>query len=133
LNRFDVINAFAIAENGAKTISAYRERVRPEMKSPFDFLTPIWYRSVLEFSTIFHQTKIIRIFRFAWKMPFEIFPGMDITTWKKMSALKGLSLGQSALFDALCVQIDSVAWFVEPVTKEIVLYVTLNIALTDAE
>jgi hypothetical protein len=64
---------------------------------------------------------------------FEIFPGRDIPTWKKLSALKGLSLGQSALFDALCVQIDSVAWFVEPVTKEIVLHVTLNIVLTDAE
>jgi hypothetical protein len=38
-----------IAENGRKTISAARGRVRPEVKSPFDCLTPICYRSVLEF------------------------------------------------------------------------------------
>jgi hypothetical protein len=49
LYRFDVISAFVIAENGRKTISAARGRVRPEVKSPFDCLTPIWYRSVLEF------------------------------------------------------------------------------------
>jgi hypothetical protein len=49
LYRFDVISAFVIAENGRKTISAARGRARPEVKSPFDCLTPIWYRSVLEF------------------------------------------------------------------------------------
>jgi hypothetical protein len=49
LYRFDVISAFVIAENGRKTISAARGRVRPEVKSPFDCLTAIWYRSVLEF------------------------------------------------------------------------------------
>jgi hypothetical protein len=49
LYRFDVISAFVIAENGRKTISAARGRVRPEVKSPFDILTPIRYRSVLEF------------------------------------------------------------------------------------
>jgi hypothetical protein len=49
LYRFDVISAFVIAENGRKTISAARGRARPEVKSPFDSLTPIWYRSVLEF------------------------------------------------------------------------------------
>jgi hypothetical protein len=40
---------FLIVENGGKTISAARRRVRSEVKSPFDFLTPIWYRSILEF------------------------------------------------------------------------------------
>jgi hypothetical protein len=49
LYRFDVISAFVIAENGRKTISAARGRARSEVKSPFDCLTPIWYRSVLEF------------------------------------------------------------------------------------
>jgi hypothetical protein len=49
LHRFDVISAFVVAENGRKTISAARGRARPEVKSPFDSLTPIWYRSVLEF------------------------------------------------------------------------------------
>jgi hypothetical protein len=44
LYRFDVISAFVIAENGRKTISAARGRA-----TPFDSLTPIWYRSVLEF------------------------------------------------------------------------------------
>jgi hypothetical protein len=49
LNRFDVIRAFVNAENGRKTISAARGHARPEVKSPFDSLTPTWYRSVLEF------------------------------------------------------------------------------------
>jgi hypothetical protein len=40
---------FLIAKNGGKTISAAKGRVRPELKSPFALLTPIWYRSVLEF------------------------------------------------------------------------------------
>jgi hypothetical protein len=39
LYRFDVISAFVIAENGRKTISAGRGRVKPEVKSPF-FRTP---------------------------------------------------------------------------------------------
>jgi hypothetical protein len=49
LYRFDVIGAFVIAENDRKTISAARGRARPEVKSPFDCLTPVCYRSVLEF------------------------------------------------------------------------------------
>jgi hypothetical protein len=49
LYRFDVISSFVIAGNGRKTISAARGRSKPEVKSPFDSLTPIWYRSVLEF------------------------------------------------------------------------------------
>jgi hypothetical protein len=46
LNRFDVISAFLNAANGEKTISAARtrRRVRPEVKSPVDSLTLIWYR-----------------------------------------------------------------------------------------
>jgi hypothetical protein len=46
---FDVVRALVIAENGRKTVSAARRRARPEVKSPFDCLTPIWYRPVLEF------------------------------------------------------------------------------------
>jgi hypothetical protein len=69
----DVIGVFLVAENGGKPISAVRGRVRPQMKSPFNSLTPIWYRSVLEFSALFHLSKVIRLFRFACKMPFEIF------------------------------------------------------------
>jgi hypothetical protein len=38
---FDVISAFLLAENGRKTISAARGRVRPKVKSPYDSLTPI--------------------------------------------------------------------------------------------
>jgi hypothetical protein len=49
LYRFDAISAFLSAENGRKTISAARGRSRPELSLPFDSLTPIWYRSVLEF------------------------------------------------------------------------------------
>jgi hypothetical protein len=44
-----LLRAFVIAENGRKTISAARGCARPEVKSPFDCLTPIWYRSILEF------------------------------------------------------------------------------------
>jgi hypothetical protein len=46
---FDVISAFLIVGNGGETILAARERVRPEVKSPSASLTPILYRSVLEF------------------------------------------------------------------------------------
>jgi hypothetical protein len=49
LHPFDVISVFIVAENGGKTISAARGRVRPKMTSPFDFLTQIWYRSALDF------------------------------------------------------------------------------------
>jgi hypothetical protein len=73
LYRFDVIGAFLIAENGRKTISAARGRVTPEVKSAFDSLSPIWYMSALDFSAIFYLSKVIRLFRFACKMPFEIF------------------------------------------------------------
>jgi hypothetical protein len=45
---FDVISVLLIAENGGKTLSAARRRVRPQVKSLFDSLTPVWYRSVLE-------------------------------------------------------------------------------------
>jgi hypothetical protein len=73
LYRFDVISAFVIAENGRKTISAARGRVRPEVKSPFDFSTPIWYTSVLDFSGYLLPVKSYSTFRFACKMPFGNF------------------------------------------------------------
>jgi hypothetical protein len=50
LYRFDVVSTFVIAENGRMTISAARGRVRLEVKSPFDSLTPISYTSALKFS-----------------------------------------------------------------------------------
>jgi hypothetical protein len=71
--RFDVISAYVIAENGRKTILAARGRARPEVKSPFNSLTLIWYRSLWNFWAIFHLSKVIRLFRFACKMPFESF------------------------------------------------------------
>jgi hypothetical protein len=120
LYRFDVISAFLIAENGGKTISAARGRVRPEVKSPFDSLTPIWYRSALEFFGYLLPSKVIRLFRFACKMPFEIF-GEGIFPVKKFfidETPKGTSLGQSASFEASCVQIGSVVWSVGRVTKK---------------
>jgi hypothetical protein len=43
-----VIRAFLVAENDGKTFSAANGRVRPEVKSPFDFLIPIWYKSALK-------------------------------------------------------------------------------------
>jgi hypothetical protein len=51
-------------------------------------------------------------------MPFEIF-GEGIFPVKKIlidETLTGPSLGQSASFDASCVQIGSVVWSVVPVT-----------------
>jgi hypothetical protein len=71
LYRFDAISAFVIAENGRKTISVARGRVRPEVKSPFDFLTPICYRSVLEFFIYLLPVESYSTFLFAFKMPFE--------------------------------------------------------------
>jgi hypothetical protein len=44
-----VIGVFGEVSNGRLTISAARGRVRPEVKSTFDSLTPIWYRSVVDF------------------------------------------------------------------------------------
>jgi hypothetical protein len=71
--RFDVISAFPIADNGRKTISASRGRVGPEVIIlPFDSLTPIRYGSALEFF-LCHPSKVIRLFLFASKMPFENF------------------------------------------------------------
>jgi hypothetical protein len=62
-----------IAESGRKTISAARRRVRPEVKSPFDFLTPIWHGRLWNSPIIYYLSKVIQLFRFACKMPFEIF------------------------------------------------------------
>jgi hypothetical protein len=65
LHHFDVINAFLLAENGTKTISAARGRVKPELKSPFDSLTSIRYGSgfgILRLS--FTVSKVIRLYRF---------------------------------------------------------------------
>jgi hypothetical protein len=58
LNRFDVISAFLVAENGGKMISAASWRVRPEVKSLFDSLTPIWYKWALNISAIFYLSKV---------------------------------------------------------------------------
>jgi hypothetical protein len=44
-----VIGVFRKVNNGRLTISTARGRVRPSEKSPFNSLTPIWYRSVLKF------------------------------------------------------------------------------------
>jgi hypothetical protein len=71
LYRFDVISAFAVAEIGRKTISAARGRARPEVKSPFDCLTPIWSRSVLEF--------------FDYLLPVQSYSTFSISMYSKMS------------------------------------------------
>jgi hypothetical protein len=66
------MRAFVIAENGVKTISVARGRVIPEVKSPFDCLTPISFKSALEFLVYLLPSKVILLFRFVCKMPFEI-------------------------------------------------------------
>jgi hypothetical protein len=76
-----LLATFVIAENGRKTISAARGCAKPEVMSPFDSLTSIWYRSEFfnylfvqrYFSIIFYLSKVIRLLRFACKMPFENF------------------------------------------------------------
>ena len=81
--RFDVIRAFLIAEKGGKTISAAMGRVRPEVKSPFSSLTPIWYRSVLEFFDYLSPVDSCSTFRLTCKMPFESF-GKEYSPVKKV-------------------------------------------------
>jgi hypothetical protein len=122
LYRFDITSAFVIAENGRKTISAARGRVRPEVKSPFDSLIPIWCTvgRFWNFSTIFYLSKVIRHCRFACKMLFENF-GEGIFPVKYFSSMKppkGTFLEQSASFEISCVQIGSVVWSVGLVTKK---------------
>jgi hypothetical protein len=73
LYRFDVISDFVIAENGRKTILVARGHVRPEVKSPFDALTPIWDTSALEFFDYLQPVQSYSTFRFACKMHFENF------------------------------------------------------------
>jgi hypothetical protein len=73
LYRFDVISAFLDAKNGGKTISAARGHVRPEVKSPFDSLTQFGIGRLWNFSAIFYLSNVIQLFRFACKIPFEIF------------------------------------------------------------
>jgi hypothetical protein len=121
LYRFDVISAFVIAENARKTISAARRRARPEVKSPFDCLTSIWYRPVLEFFDYLLPVESYSTFRFARKLPFEnfgegIFPGEKI--FSLMKPPKGTSLEQSASFEISCVRIGSVVLSVGLVTKQ---------------
>jgi hypothetical protein len=111
LYRFDVISAFVIAESGRKTISAARGLARPEVKSPFDCLTPIGYRSVLEFFDYLLPVLSYSTFRFACKMLFEnfgegIFPRENF--FSSMRPRKGTSLKQSASFEISCVK--SVQW-----------------------
>jgi hypothetical protein len=52
LYRFEVISDFVIAENGGKTISVAKGRARPKVTSSIGSLTPIWYRSVVEFCVL---------------------------------------------------------------------------------
>jgi hypothetical protein len=74
---FDVIRVFVIAENGRKTISAARGRVRPEVKSPFDSLTRFDVDRCWIFSIIFYLSLVIRLFDLHVKSPFK-FWGRDI-------------------------------------------------------
>jgi hypothetical protein len=73
LYRFDVISAFVIAEDGRKTISAARGRARPEVKTPFDSLTPICDRSVFGiFRSSFTCPKLFDFFDLHVKCPLKI-------------------------------------------------------------
>jgi hypothetical protein len=92
----------------AKTISAARGRVRPEVTSPFDSLTPIWYRSALDFFVYLPPIKSYSTFRFACKMPFENFEGRDIPLKKFFidETPKGTSLSQTTSFEVSSIKID---------------------------
>jgi hypothetical protein len=70
---------------------------------------------------MFYMSKVIRLFRFACKMPFEIFGEGTIPRenfFSSMRPRKGTSLEQSASFEISCVQIGSVIWSVGLVTKQ---------------
>jgi hypothetical protein len=45
LTPFQRYKRFFSVENGAKTVLAARGRIRPELTSPVDSLTLIWFRS----------------------------------------------------------------------------------------
>jgi hypothetical protein len=73
------------------------------------------------FSIIFYLSKVIRLFRFAYKMPFEnfgegIFPRENF--FSSTRPPKGTSLEQFASFEISCVQIGSVVWSVRLVKKQ---------------
>jgi hypothetical protein len=71
LYRFDAISAFVIAENGRKTISA----ARGVLYRKWRYRSIPWPRFgigwVLNFASISHRSKVIRLLRCACKMPFE--------------------------------------------------------------
>jgi hypothetical protein len=112
LYRFDVISAFVIAENGRKTILAARGLARPEVQSPFDCLTRFGIGRFWNFSIIFYLSKIIGLFRFACKMPFENFGEGIFPREKFFSSMRPPS------FEISCVQIGSVVRSVGLVTKQ---------------
>jgi hypothetical protein len=65
----------------------------------------------VEFSAIFHRSKVIRLFEFACKMPFEIFGKVQSPEKFLLDETpKGTSLGKSASFEVSRMQIGSVIW-----------------------
>jgi hypothetical protein len=73
------------------------------------------------FSIIFYLSKVMRLFRFAFKIPFENFWEGIFSREKFLSSMrppKGTSLEQSASFEISCVQIGWVVWSVGLVKKQ---------------
>jgi hypothetical protein len=174
MHRLKVTPIFLIVDYGGMSISTARGRLTPEVTSPVDRATTVFYSCFVDiyrlsctvstllallllpkmaerrfrplggvldrkwshrsipwprfsigrfwnFSIIFYLSKVIRLFRFACKMPFEIFGEGIFPREKNFSSMrppKGPSLGQSASFETSCVQIGSVVWSVGPVTKK---------------
>jgi hypothetical protein len=77
-------------------------RVRPEVTSPIDSLTPFWYRSVLEVCVYLSDQKLFDFFDLHVKCPLKI-RGKGYSPEKICSLMrppKGTSLSQSTSFEA---------------------------------
>jgi hypothetical protein len=173
MHSLKVTPIFLIVDYGGMSISTARGRLTPEVTSPVDRATTVFYSCFVDiyrlsctvstllgllllpktaerrfrllggvldrkwshrsiawprfgidrfwnFSIIFYLSKVIRLFRFACKMPFENFGERIFRHEKTFSSMRppnGASVEQSASFDASCVQMGSVVWSVALVTK----------------
>jgi hypothetical protein len=103
-----------VFRKGALLILAVSEHTRPEVTSPIDSLTPIWYRWQLDsfyLSLTIQNSRVIRLLRFECKMPIKnLRDGILLLKifFLEETPKRRISLSQSASFEPLCVKIDSV-------------------------
>jgi hypothetical protein len=169
MHSLKVTPIFLIVDYGGILISTARERLTPEVTSPVDWATTVFYSCFIDiyrlsrtvstlfallllpkmaerrfrplggvldrkwshrliawsrfcigllwnFSIIFYLSKVIRLFRFACKVPFEnfgegIFPREKF--FSSMRTPKGTSLAQNRLFDVSLMYMAQAIWPVE--------------------